>query len=349
MPPASLVDAIAAVAEAWRDPEHPPRREAVARTLACANTFTEEAVAFAINQQMAAIAAASLDAWVAGRFASHPLTVTVLNAGNIPLVGLQDWLAVVLSGHRYVGVCSSRSPHLLPAFAGEVCHLFPALASRFMPFNEALPLSEAVIASGNDETAVLVEEACAREGIPEARQCIRGHRFSVAVLDGRETEDDRERLAEDALLHEGRGCRNVAVIWAPESLPPDAYLDAFAAFRGVFPAHESTPARLKMPQAMLQALGTPHGYGEDLSFLPSKGDPEPREPGHVRWSVYERLGTVEDWLSDHAGVIQVVVARDAVRDRLGANVPLESLGDAQRPPLDWQPDGRDTIAWLCDL
>lgn len=343
------IRAIAEAAERWRDPEHPARAEAVARTLALPNTFTPEAVAFAVNQQVALLTEEALRAWVGGRYRGSSSRVAVVGPGNIPFADLQDWLAVVLSGHAYFGALSSRSPFLLPAFAAETEARGCRRVSRFGALEDGAPDYEAVIASGHAETMANMAAWCDRLGIPSARRLLRGHRYAVAVLDGRESADELEGLAEDALLHEGRGCRNVAVIWAPAAYSPDGFLDALAAFRGVFPAHPKTVASLKMPQAMLEALGLPHAYGDDLSFVLSKGGPEPREPGHLRWSEYEALDTVAEWLVRHTGELQLLVAAPRVSQRLPAPIEVVLPGWAQRPALDWRPDGVDTMAFLAQI
>ena len=49
----ALANAIAEIAAKWIDPEYPLRRSVVEETLDLENRFTEEAMAFAINQQMA--------------------------------------------------------------------------------------------------------------------------------------------------------------------------------------------------------------------------------------------------------------------------------------------------------
>jgi len=345
-PQQARIEAVAEAAAAWREPDHPPRAQAVEATLDAPNRFTEQAITFAINQQMDQLTPDALADWVGGHWAGTPQAVGVLNAGNIPLVGLQDLLAVVLSGHDYIGTVSSKSPHLLPAFVDE---LKAHDADCPVSFGEAEALfarAHAIIATGDDETVDWVAGQCAAQGIPAERRLLRGHRYSVAVIDGEEDEDDREDLAEDALLHEGYGCRNVAIVWAPRDLSPDPYLDALALFRGLFPVHPEVPGTLQMQQAFLEATDQSHAYGEGLEFLVSRGAPEPQRPGHIRWAEYDTLDEVRDWLSAHADRIQLVTARPQLGDQLGAAVPTAALGSAQRPGLDWQPDGKDTLAFL---
>ena len=344
-----LIGAVARVAEAWQDPAHPPRAEAAEQTLHAPNRFTEEALAFAVNQQMSLLSPEAMAAWMAGRRAVAPCVVGVLNAGNIPMVGLQDFLAVVLMGHRYLGTVSSKSPVLLPAFVAALRQELPSLPARFAAIDDVWAQAEALIATGSEETRAWVEAQSTLHGIPAARCLLRGHRYAVAVIDGHETETERDGLAEDALLHEGLGCRNLAVVFAPKNLKPDPYLESFAAFRGVFPPHPDTPGALSMQQAFLEALDLPHAYGDGLEFLLSKGEPDVQGPAHLRWVEYDDIREVGGWLSRHQSDLQLVAARPALAAHLPPTLSLDSPGEAQRPPLDWHPDGIDTVAFLASL
>lgn len=350
-----LIRALAAAAQRWADPDHPPRADAVAQTLETHPDFTFEAVTFAVNQTMSVMTEDALAAWQAGRRADAPRTVGVLHAGNVPLGELQDALAVLLAGHRYLGVVSSRSPALLPAFLDDVRTAFPALPAAFTTFDELFEAAEAAIATGSDETKALVSVRCDAAGIPTERRLLRGHRYGVAVVDGRETEAERERLAEDVLLHEGFGCRNVAVVLAPDGLSPDPYLDAFALGRGVYPAPPTTAARLKMPAAFLKATKQPHAALTDGSLVVSKGEAEPQIPGHLRWADGFTLEQAAAFVAQNADALQVVAVRPGLAKRFAALLPkhrrgtVVELGDTQRPPLAWTPDGVDTLGWLAAL
>jgi hypothetical protein len=328
---------LAAVAGDWKDPEHPALR--------ASNRFTEEAVAFALNQQMELVTAEGLAGWLGTEAVSEPLHVGVIEAGNVPMAGLQDYLAVAGLGHRFVGAVSKRSPRLLAAFAEEVEERGGPRA-LFTDHDDIVEIADALIASGSDETIQTLDEACQTADIPAL---LRGNKYSVAVLDGTETEEERLGLAEDALLHEGLGCRNVALVFAPEDLDADPYFEALSVFRGTFPAHPTTSGSLKMQQAFLAAVKAPHAYGEGLVYLVSRGDAEVQSPAHIRWVPYQDLAEAQAWLSDRSSDLQLIAARHAVAERLITSVETVRLGDAQRPTLDWQPDGRDTIGFLRGL
>lgn len=342
-----LMEAMARAAASWRDPAYAPRAEAVARTLEAPNRFTEEAVAFALDQQMSLLTSEAMRAWIGVRRAATSRLVGVLEAGVVPLGGLQDFLAVALVGHRYRGAVSPMSPALLPAFVAEVEREGRGLSASFAPVEDVLAGAEALIASTTEETREEVVLACERHGIPAERCLLRGRRYAVAVVDGQETEAERDGLAEDALLHEGYGCRSVALIWAPDNLPPDAYLESMAVFRGVFPPHPGTPGALKMQQAFLAARNLPHAYGEGLEFLLSKGEAAVQGPGHLRWVAYQNLDDVAAWLAGHPEAIQRVVARADLAAQLPGSLPVAPPGEAHRPPLDRRLDAVDTVDFLC--
>ncbi len=339
------VAAVASAAAVWADPEAAARRLAVRRTLTAPNRFTEEALAYAINQQMHLLTPSRLHGWLGGKWASATRRVGVWPAGRVPLDGLRAVLAVVLTGHQYVGVPSPADPYLLPAFADEVRLRAPYLPAAFVGPGED-PEAEAVIAFGDVDRLASARAVGARSGIPEDACHLRGGSVAVAVLDGKEQADEREGLAEDALLHEGLGPGHAALVWAPSGLAPDLYLEAFAAFRGVFPPHPNTPGALQMQRAFVKAAGLPHAYGEGLEFLISRGPPAFQMPGHVRWSDYEDLGQVTAWLQEHADAVSMVLCRSGLRDGLETGLPVRPFGEAHRQPLD-RPDG--LLAFLARL
>ncbi len=304
-------------------------------------------MAFAINQQMHQLTELGLTRWLNNRRTGHPLRIGVLNAGNVPFVGLQDLLAVLLTGHRYLGSVSSKSPYLLPAFIEDLQARVPERSAAFVPAEEVLALADGIIATGNDTTRSWVAEQCDAQEISPHRRLIRGHRFGVAVLDGTEDLEARSGLAEDVLLHEGYGCRNVALIWAPKGLDPDPYFDTMAQFRLVFPAHPDMHGVLRMPRAFLESTNQPHAIGD--GFLISRGAPDVQQPGHIRWVAYENLNEVRAWLNAETERIQVVVAAPHVAETLDSDLNTVHFGDAQRPKLDWCPDGVDLVSFLSQL
>lgn len=354
------LDAIAAVADAWRDSEHPPRAEAVEATLDAPNRFTEEALAYALNQQMELFSVEAMTDWLEANAvdasSDSSVEVGVLNTGAVPADGLRDLVAVWGAGHRYVGTVPDASPAVLPAFAEAVQDRHSELAASFVREDVLYDRADALIAQPPADAVDAIHAQCDAHDIPREARHLRPPVASVAVIDGNESEEEREDLAEDMLLHEGLGRRRVAVVWAPRDRPPDAYLEAMAQFRGVFPVHPDTPGALQMQQALLDAQDASHAYGEGLEFLVSRGAPEVQTAAHVRWSEYDTLDDVAAWLAESANTLYAVVARDALHEGLAEALPetvhrrfrLLTPGHVHRPPLD-DADGRATARFLSQL
>ena len=336
---------LAETAQHWQAPEHAPRQAAVRRTLAAPNRFTEEALAFALNQQMRLATPEALRQW-APEAGAAPCTVAVLHADDTPLAGFQDLLAVLLAGHRYVGVLPEASPALLPAFAEDLRQRAPGLPVRFAMAEEALAEADVVIAEEGEEQLAEVAAQCDARGLPEERRLLRRPRYAAAVLDGRESDEERDGLAEDVLLF-GGASGGVRLLYAPRNENPDAVLDAFARFRAVFPVHPDVPGALEMQRAFLAAGDQPHAYGEGLEFLMSKGAPVLQPPGHVRWAEYETLEAAGAWTEEHAAALSFVVARARVARQLPGAVPVRSFGTAHRLGLGEGPG--DAAAFLAAL
>ncbi|NBC18665.1 MAG: hypothetical protein GVY18_15280 [Bacteroidetes bacterium] len=345
--------AIAQAAARWRDPEHPPRAEAVAATLEADNRWTEEALAFAINQKMAALTEEALDAWIGEQTAARPRTVGVLAPGLVPLDALDDLLAARLLGHRVVCAPAAGSPALLPAFLDAVQRRLDDDPVQFETSGTVLTLADGIIATAtfdeDDEPLRWVQTQCDLNGIAPSSRLLRGPCYTVAVLDGQESEEDREGLAEDALLFEGLGPRSVRLVWAPRGLDPDPYFDAFAQFRGVFPAHADTPGALQMQKAFLAAADAPHAYGEGLEFLISRGPPEVQSSGHIRWVAYDALPEVIEWMAGAADHLQNVVARAGVLDTVSGRVEGVLPGQMHRPALGQPVCGHAVVPFLRSL
>lgn len=348
-PQNELIEAVAAVAVRWQDPDHPPRAHAVDLTLEAASSFTEEGLAFAINQRMHGLTAQALRAWLGGQSAASPSTVGIIMGGLVPLGGMLDWLAAVLMEHRYVGLLHEASPFLLPAFIEEVAADGPALPGRFVQDVAGMREAEACLGLVSEEERAEIWQWWEGYGRPRSRCRVRTPSHGVALLDGQEDAEQRERLAEDVLLYDGKGARRVGLVWAPEDQPPDPYLDAFSAFRGVFPAHPALAGSLKMQQAYLDATGAAHAFGEDLSFLVSRGAPERQPAGHLRWVTYRALEDFESWLAAHPEEVDFVAASPSLLAQLRVSLPVRALGDVHRLPIGGMPEDAAVLSFLAGL
>jgi hypothetical protein len=332
----SRCEALVDVAADWREPDHPSREEAIAETLEAPNRWTEEALDYSLNRWMQRLTQEALTGWLETPAPDVPTTIGVLHGSAAPLDGLRDAVAVWTSGQAYLGCLPEASPALLPAFTDEVQERAEDVQATFVEEEALFERASAVMAQLDRDGHDAVREQCDDHDIPEERRLIRPSRLVVAVLDGHESDDARGGIAEDVLLYEGGGHRRLSILWAPTDLSPDPYLEAMARFRGVFPAHPDTPGALQMQKAFLEARDEPRAFAEGLEFLVSRGAPEiPSPNGHIRWSEYEDLGEVDDWIRDQGEApLYAVVARAPLHDQLPASWPLRTPGGLHIPPLD---------------
>lgn len=348
MNPQSRIEAIAETAAQWRDPEHPPRQEAVEETLDAPNRWTEQALNHALDRWMESLTVEALERWLGTAPAADGQVVGILHGEEEPLAGFRDAIAVWALGHSYVGAVPASSPSLLPAFAEAVGEHLTEAVIDFDSLENTLSRADAVVADPIDRIEDPLGEVCETYDISSEGRHLRAPQFSVGLVDGHETDDEMGRLAEDMLLFEGKGRRRLALLWAPDEHSPDLYLEAMAGFRGLFPAHEDTPGTLQMQQAFLEAQDQPHAYAEGMEFLMSRGEPALQKPAHIRWSEYEDLDTVDQWWREHRDDVYAIIARPHLHDQCPEEWPLRTPGGVHVPPLD-DSEGQETVAFLRTL
>ena len=325
-PVADRISALTAAAADWREPDHPEREGAVARALAADNRCTAEALAFTINQRMHTLTGEALTAWAAKiPQATTPQSVVLVDRGVTPLATFHLWIALVLAGHTVHYHPPQAFPALLPAIAKAVEGYLGTAVLFPIEDLQQVQHPKSVIAN----SFATINTQTQNEEKTEDKSGV-----SIAIVGAKPTDEVWEGLAEDTLLYDGTGDTAPRLLFAPATLGPDAFLDACARFRAVYPAHRDTPGRLKMQQAMLEALDVPHGYSDDLGFLVSKGEAEIQSPGHIRWVPYT---SVDDITSQLPSAVNCIVVPDGTAqgiDRLTAEATVICPGTAHRPPVE---------------
>lgn len=136
-------------------------------------------------------------------------SVGIVMAGNVPLVGFHDFLCVFLCGHRAVIKPSSKDDVLIRHLCDQIIEWEPN-TSQSIIFADRLNGCDAYIATGSNNTSGFFEYYFGKYP-----HIIRKNRTSVAILDGTETDNELDRLADDVYLYFGRGCRNVSKLHLP--------------------------------------------------------------------------------------------------------------------------------------
>lgn len=142
--------------------------------------------------------------------------VGIVMAGNIPLVGFHDLMSVLISGNHAVIKLSSSDNRLWPYLFDFLNLIEPEYKNRITIVEDKLKGFDAVIATGSNNTARYFDYYFGKYP-----NIIRKNRNGVAVISGKETEEELKRLARDIFSFFGLGCRNVSKIYIPEEYDLD--------------------------------------------------------------------------------------------------------------------------------
>src|SRR5258705_11293668 len=142
-------------------------------------------------------------------------------AGNIPLVGFHDLLCVFISGHKAMIKLSSKDKLLIKHLTEKLGE-WDAEINDLIQFSEMLKGCDAYIATGSNNSSRYFDYYFGKYP-----HIIRRNRTSMAVLDGEETNEELEKLADDVYLYFGLGCRNVTKIYVPKEYDFIPLLRAF--------------------------------------------------------------------------------------------------------------------------
>ncbi len=290
--------------------------------------FTKENVAKALLDWSFLLTEEKMTEWLESySFANKPKKVSVIMAGNIPLVGFHDFSSVMLSGNIAVCKLSSEDNTLLPAFLEVMVKWNPDFSSRFVLTSGKIGEVDAIIATGSNNSVLHFEQYFGH--LPHV---FRKNRVSVAVLDGSETEEQLELLGHDIFNYFGLGCRNVSHLLIPE----DFLIDRF--FEGVF-VHKDIIYNKK--------YGNNYDYNKaiflmnkhallDNNFVLLKETEDLHSPlAMVYYHRYKNKEEVQSYLVAHQEDLQAVVGNQYI-----------PFGQAQRPSWTDYADNLDTMAWL---
>ena len=173
--------------------------------------FTRENIELAIRGLINYLDETKFNEWV-NRYSFQENTgqrVGIVMAGNIPMVGIHDFICVLTSGHNAVIKLSSQDDVLIPFIIEKLIDINPRFNDRIEIVDQLQNIS-AVIATGSDNTARYFNYYFGKYP-----NIIRMNRTSVAILNGKETAEEKTNLSRDIFSYFGLGCRNVSKIFLP--------------------------------------------------------------------------------------------------------------------------------------
>ena len=306
-------------------------QEVMARAMAENCWFTEGDIRYAVEAlRDEMLDSAKLSNWLS-HYPSVPSCqsrrVAIIMAGNIPLVGFFDLLCVLASGNIPCVKPSSKDFVLEEYVEGLLCNIEPSLQIERYAEGENY---DAVIATGGESANLYFRTAF--EGVP----CLlRGSRHSVAVLSGKESEEDIKALADDIMLYGGLGCRNVSLLFVPRGC--EVALPVRPMCRAYHNNYLQCRALLTMRGEKFEDLG-------EVVLVRSEIAEFPRFLSQINLVEYDDIRDVEAWLSSHETALQCVVS--TIKELHPRQVPF---GEAQRPTLFDYADGCDTMQFLLSI
>lgn len=263
-------------------------------------------------------------------YSNSPKNIAIIMAGNIPLVGFHDFLAVLMTGNIAICKLSSDDNKLLPVLGAHLIEFVPELKERMFFSTGRLPKFDAVIATGSNNSIKYFEEYFGKYP-----HIFRKNRTSIAVLDGTETKEELEMLGVDVFTYFGLGCRNVSHLLIPEDFKIDRV------FEGLYP-HKDIVLHKK--------YGNNYDYHKavyllnkhellDNNFILLRETEDLHSPlAMLHYHRYQSHTEVEEYIKVNAENIQAIVGKGYI-----------PFGGAQTPGLMDYADGVDTMAWLSKL
>jgi len=257
-----------------------------------------------------------------------PKNIGLIMAGNIPLVGFHDFLCIFISGNKQTIKPSSKDDVLTKHLVQQLFSLDPD-TKNFISFAEMLKGCDAYIATGSNNSARYFEYYFSKYP-----NIIRRNRTSVAILDGTETKEELEKLADDVYLYFGLGCRNVTKIYVPENYDFVPLIEVFKKY--IYLADHHKYKNNYDYQLAILMINKKY-YMTDGAVILTENDAVFSAISVLNFEYYKNIKSVIESLTANND-IQCIVSKQQI-----------PFGQAQKPSLTEYADGIDTMKFLCSL
>ncbi len=257
----------------------------------------------------------------------NAVSVGLVMAGNIPMVGFHDMLCIFIAGHYQRIKLSSKDDILIKHIVLKMCEFEPQVR-RYISINENLKSCNGYIATGSNNSSRYFDYYFGKYP-----NIIRRNRTSVAVLDGTETKEDLEKLADDIQSYFGLGCRNVTKLYVPENYNFEALLHAVKKYKHYADFHKYK--NNYDYQLALLMMGNKF-YMTNETIILSKNTSLFTAVSQVNYEYYNNADDLESLKNNKD--IQCIIGRNAT-----------PFGQGQNPTLTDYADGIDTMKFLLSI
>lgn len=264
-------------------------------------------------------------------------SVGLVLAGNLPLVGFHDILCVLVLGFTAKIKTSSDDAGLTRFVLDKLIQIEPDFAP-LIQIVDKLQDFDLVIATGSNNSARYFEYYFGKKP-----HIIRKNRNSVAVLTGKETQEELAALGRDIFDYFGLGCRSVSKIFVPKGYDVATFFEAIEAYSSIRD-HFKYNNNYDYNKSIYLINKDKH---YDNGFLLLKEDRALASPLAVLfYEEYEDLAEAVSQISVQQEEIQCVVA--AADQSLSLDIPVFPFGQSQCPDLSDYADHVNTLEFLYD-
>ena len=265
-----------------------------------------------------------------------PKTVSIIMAGNLPLVGFHDLIAVLISGHRAQVKLSQKDSQLPRMVIELLIAIEPRFAKYIEPVDEKVVGFDAVIATGSNNTRRYFEYYF--KNVPSI---IRGHKNSPAIIMGNESESRFKALADDLFLYFGMGCRSVSKMYLPFGFSPEKLFPYFENYHSILYQHHKYMNNYLYQKSIMMVNKTP--FLDNGFMMMTKNEQIASPISVIHYQYYSSMtGLIEEIKQNETTVQCVVTDNDFIANSV-------KFGESQKPTLLDYADGIDVIDFLLSL
>jgi hypothetical protein len=256
---------------------------------------------------------------------STGIKVGIVMAGNIPMVGFHDLLSVLIAGHTAIVKLSSKDTILMQFVIDALIDINADFKDRII-IQEQLKNCDAYIATGSNSAGKYFDQYFGKYP-----HIIRKNKTSVAILEGDETTEQLDLLADDMMLYFGMGCRNVTQVWVPKEYDFIPLLNALKKYNYLTDEHKF---KHNYDYQLALLMMNRQFYMDAGGILMSEHSSPFAAISQIHYQFYE-LGVNP---SINPADIQCIVGKKFL-----------PFGSLQKPTLSQFADGVDTLEFLSQL
>ena len=261
--------------------------------------------------------------------------IGVIMAGNIPLVGFNDFICVLISGNNILAKLSSKDLYLYKIIKGILIDIDKTFENRITLTTDFIKNIDAIIATGSNNSSRYFEYYFSKYP-----HIIRKNRNSIGIISGNESTNDLQNLGIDIFSYFGLGCRNVSFILVPNNYNFKNMLNSLKKFESIN-THTKYYNNYEYQKTIMAMNQIPFLDNENILLKESDNLSSPISVLHYKY--YNSNNDIQDFIKNNTNNIQCIVSKTKF------DFDTYELGKAQIPELWDYADNIDTLDFLINI